>query len=91
MLNVKVVLIVIVGLFFDTPVNASPTSNEFISCKKLAVATLEYCLKDDDNNCWTKSKTSYNLCRKDVIKTHVPDYEKIKLERKVRYEIDRKR
>ena len=79
--NIKVVLIVIVGFFFNTPINASPTSNEFIPCKKLAVTMLKYCLKDNDNNCWTKSKTSYDSCRKDVIQSHVPDHERINVER----------
>ena len=89
--NIKVVLFVIVGLLYGTSIQASPTSNEFVPCKKLAVARLNHCLKEDDNNCWSKSKASYNSCRKNVIKRHAPDHERIKAEKKRMFEIERKK
>ena len=89
MSNIKVIIIVIVGLFFNASINATPTSNEFIPCKKMAVAMLEYCLKDDDGNCWSKSKAHYESCRKDVIQRHIPNYDRIKSEKKIRDELER--
>ncbi|MFT2090620.1 hypothetical protein [Paraglaciecola sp. 2405UD69-4] len=57
------------GMFLGQ-VSASPTSNEFVPCKKLAVAKLKYCLNDDNENCWAKSKASYEACYKNVLASH---------------------
>jgi len=89
--NFRVVLFAIVGLLYGPSIQASPTSNEFVPCKKLAVARLEYCLKDDDLNCWSKSKAGYNSCRKNVIKRHASDHERMKAEKKRMLEIERKK
>jgi len=86
-----IVLFVTVGLLYGPSIQASPTSNEFSPCKKLAVARLQYCLKDDDHNCWSKSKASYNSCRKNVIKRHAPDLERIMAEKKRMLEVERKK
>ncbi|MFT6528605.1 MAG: hypothetical protein ACJAZB_000237 [Psychrosphaera sp.] len=60
----KKVLIFYIGLFSSLSVFASATANEFIPCKKKAVAVLEYCLADDGKQCWKKSKLSFDKCRK---------------------------
>ena len=59
-------------LFANSNLSASPTSNEFIPCKKLAVAVLEHCLDKDKKHCWKKSKTKFQSCRKEVIESHAP-------------------
>jgi len=89
--NIRVVLFVTVGLLYGPSIQASPTANEFVPCKKLAVARLDHCLKEDDNNCWSKSKASYHSCRKNVIKRHTPDLERIMAEKKRMLEIERKK
>lgn len=52
----------------------SPTSNEFDTCRKLAVASIEVCLSErpisSDDTCWVQSKARYDSCVKDVLKTH---------------------
>ena len=63
---------------------ASPTSNEFIPCNKMAVAILEMCLKGNGNDCWADSKRQYKSCRKDVMRSHTKDLERIKAEKKAR-------
>ena len=75
-------------LIFAGHINASPTSNEFVPCKKIAVAKLEYCLMDDDKNCWSESKASYESCRKDVIQQHIPNYDRIKKMKDHRNELE---
>lgn len=70
MTNISVKLIVLIGGMFVGPIGASPTPNEFVPCKKRAVASLEYCLNDGDKNCWSKSKASYESCHKDVMQRH---------------------
>ena len=91
MSKIKVILFFIAGLFFGSFIHASPTSNAFIPCKKLAVATLKYCLKDDDDTCWTKSKANYNSCRKEVLQGYVSDHERVSEKKKLRDKIDRKK
>ncbi|MEO9946559.1 MAG: hypothetical protein ABJH28_13990 [Paraglaciecola sp.] len=70
MTNCNVKLCVLAGGMFVGAISASPTSNEFIPCKKLAVAKLEYCLNGDNNDCWAKSKGSYESCHKAIIEKH---------------------
>ncbi len=60
-------------LFANSNLSASPTSNEFIPCKKLAVTVLEHCLDGNEKECWKKSKTRFKLCRKNVIEDHSRD------------------
>lgn len=79
--NINVVLITTVATFFSVVTNASPTSNEFVPCNKLAVATLQQCLDNDADRCWFKSKTKYKSCRIEVIENHVTDAEKITAEK----------
>jgi hypothetical protein len=63
-------LIFYLGVFSSVSVHASATANEFIPCKKKAVAILEYCLADDGKQCWKKSKLSFDTCHKQVIENH---------------------
>jgi hypothetical protein len=63
-------LIFYIGLFSSVSVYASATANEFIPCKKKAVAILEHCLANDDKQCWNKSKLSFETCHKRVIEKH---------------------
>ena len=70
MLNIKVLLLVFTLLLLSESSNASPTVNEFTRCKGQAVAILEYCLKNDGDNCWAESRAGYDSCRKGVIKSH---------------------
>lgn len=83
MLNMKVLFIVPLSLFVNAPINASPTANEFVPCKKKALAILEYCLNEDEKSCWSKSKAGYESCRTDVIRRHAPDKRRIELEKKL--------
>jgi len=71
--SIKVILIVLVSLFFNTSINASPTSHEFIPCKKLAVAVLESCLESRYKACWSESKEYYDSCYTEVVKMHDPE------------------
>ncbi|MEP2653007.1 MAG: hypothetical protein ABJH06_13550 [Paraglaciecola sp.] len=70
MRHIKVTLFVLIGVMFVGSVSATPTSSEFIPCKKLAVAELEYCLNGANNSCWSKSKVSYESCHKAIIERH---------------------
>ncbi|MFC1588815.1 hypothetical protein ACFL3P_00925 [Pseudomonadota bacterium] len=54
---------------------ASPTSNEFEECHKLASKYLFNCLNENMNSssngkCWIKSRESYKSCHTRVIKRH---------------------
>ena len=79
----KTFLIFYLGVFVSLSVQASATANEFIPCKKKAVAVLEYCLADDDKQCWKKSKLSFDKCRKGVIKNHKRRSDTAKEDKKV--------
>ncbi|MGF1761774.1 hypothetical protein [Aliivibrio kagoshimensis] len=63
-------------LFFLGSVVASPTSNEFEACERLAVFSLQGCLDLEKNvknsQCWQQSKRDYEQCRKRVISRHLP-------------------
>lgn len=80
--------IVLVALLISAPINASPTSNEYIPCQKLAVAALEYCLNDGESECWSKSKADYESCRNDVIQQHVSDHDRIRKEKELREKLE---
>ena len=60
-------------LFVSHYLSASPTANEFVPCKKLAVAVLEHCLDSDEKECWKKSKARFKSCHKNVIESHSRD------------------
>jgi hypothetical protein len=87
--------VTIVSSFLLSFAFASPTSNEFIPCKKIAVSVLEYCLNENSYSandfCWTKSKEHYASCAKKVFQGHVPKEReaKMKAEIKARAEIER--
>jgi len=57
-------------MFFIETALASATSADFIPCQKVAVKELKYCLKNEamnsgisgTDNCWLKSKQSYDAC-----------------------------
>ncbi len=53
---------------------ASPTSNEFEKCRKLAVTLLDYCIQENltrpDATCWQKSQTEFKTCSKKVQLDH---------------------
>ena len=73
-------------LFFNSISFASPTENEFDSCKKHATATLEYCLAEtnhyDNQHCWQDSSSRYRSCVDDVKASHIRNSEKIEAEKK---------
>ncbi len=74
----KIFLIFYLGVFVSLSVQASATDNEFIPCKKKAVAVLEYCLADDGKQCWKKSKLSFDKCRKRIINNHKRRFDTVK-------------
>ncbi|WP_068547741.1 hypothetical protein [Thalassotalea crassostreae] len=74
-------ILALTGLFFSSFTMASPTENEFIPCKKIAVAMLESCLQHDDGNCWVKSETAHNSCRTKVIDSHKVDQNRVNAEK----------
>ncbi|GEM_PF-2008999 len=49
---------------------ASATGHDFDQCDKLAVAYLKSCLAGNEDNCWQRSKTSYQFCRSKVTKRY---------------------
>ncbi len=49
---------------------ASATRHDFDQCDKLAVAYLKSCLAGNEDNCWQRSKTSYQSCRSKVTKKY---------------------
>ncbi|SET71421.1 hypothetical protein [Thalassotalea agarivorans] len=64
------ILVFVLGCFVTSSVLASPTANEFVPCKKLAVKLLEHCLADDEDHCWQRSKNAHDKCVSDVFKSH---------------------
>ncbi len=78
MLKLKILTGLCLSSFFSLTINSSPTSNEFVPCKKLAVALLEMCLKDDGNECWADSKKQYESCIKKVMRSHIADSNRTK-------------
>lgn len=72
---------VLSGLLLSSFTIASPTENEFVPCKKIAVAMLESCLQHDDGNCWDKSEAAYNSCRTKVMDSHKVDHNRAKAEK----------
>lgn len=76
----KKFIIFYLSIFSSLPVQASATANEFQPCKKKAVAVLEYCLVQDEKQCWQKSKLGFEACRKQVIESHNQDLDRKKAE-----------
>lgn len=77
-------------ILFSGQCHASPTANEFIPCDKIAVVSLEHCLRDKGNSCWLDSKTRYETCRKEVFKRHRPDVDRLKEKRAIKAEEERR-
>jgi hypothetical protein len=81
-------------LFFLGSVVASPTSNEFEACERLAVLSLQGCLDHENNvknsQCWQQSKRDYEQCRERVISRHLPpsDNDLKKLEKRKKLEAE---
>jgi hypothetical protein len=63
-------LVLYTSLFVSMTAQGSPTTNEFLPCKKKAVAIQEHCLLKDNNRCGEKSKSSFDACQKRVINNH---------------------
>ncbi|MBW3696005.1 hypothetical protein EK599_09875 [Vibrio sp. T187] len=74
-------LIFIVSIWTFTSA-ASPTSNEFMTCDKMAVATLKSCLENKGSQCWVESQTNYDSCRKEIALKHQPNKQRIQAEAK---------
>lgn len=70
---------------YVTLAGASPTSNEFEICHKMAAATLEMCLNQNQNtvdeNCWDISKRRNATCYAKVNESHAPDRKKMAAEK----------
>lgn len=49
---------------------ASATRHDFEQCDKLAVAYLKSCLAENEDNCWQRSKSSYQSCRSKVTRKY---------------------
>lgn len=77
-------------ILFSGQTYASPTANEFIPCDKVAVVSLEYCLRDKGKSYWLDSKGRYESCRKEVFKRHRPDTERLKEKRAIKAEEERR-
>ena len=77
-------------ILFSGQTYASPTANEFIPCDKVAVVSLEYCLRDKGKSCWLDSKGRYESCRKEVLKRHRPDAERRQEKRAIKAEEERR-
>lgn len=58
--------------------------------KKLAVKILEYCLADNDKNCWENSKKQYDACSYKVIKSHLDDPKRIQAMKEKEAELKKK-
>ena len=68
--------LLIIGLLLISIVQASPTENEFIICKKMSVSLLERCLNKhswySNKSCWINSQKSFDACAKDIVYSHNP-------------------
>ena len=84
MSNLILICVFIVVICVGEYVKASPTSHDFISCQKIAVITLDKCLQDGENSCWSDSKSHYESCRQRVIQSYLPDTERIRAAQKLR-------
>lgn len=63
MLTVLMVLLLVMAGGVARSVVASPTSSDWMPCKKIAVAILESCLeKDMHDDCWTQSEKGFDHC-----------------------------
>lgn len=80
----KRLLSISMATLWATSANASPTSNEFAACDKIAVATLESCLQVSDNQCWKKSQAHYQSCRQKVAQKYSPNKARIQAEKQQR-------
>ena len=64
---------------------ASPTSDEFIPCGKMAVEVLKQCLPENpyyqNDVCWQRSKDAYELCSESVFQDHDLDERQARRER----------
>lgn len=54
---------------------ASPTSNEYARCHRLAAATLEHCLNAQpgahaSDACWTQSRQRQQVCYRELRESH---------------------
>jgi hypothetical protein len=62
--------------------HASATPSDFEPCQKIAVSSLDLCLKAsakntggkvNDNACWQASKKNYDVCIAKVVKSYNPE------------------
>lgn len=69
----NIIAVLVLFSIFALPKNlyASPTSDEFKKCKKLAVIYLQYCLDNNDKDCWKNSEGNYKSCLKKVRRVHL--------------------
>ncbi len=79
----KPILLPLAWLCLASATTASPTDNEFVPCKKIAVRTLDYCLNQNGSECWEKSKSDHDACSKDVIYSHSRDARKYEEEKRL--------
>jgi hypothetical protein len=72
---------------------ASPTSNEYLPCHKMAASMLLNCLDERpgyvNDQCWESSRHQTNVCYAEVKKSHRPDPDMIEAKKKA-MEIRRK-
>jgi len=89
-------LFAIIAALLPLTTLASATENEFEPCKKLAVASLQSCLAQQQalasevSSCWQDSEAAFKRCRQEVIDSHNPDLRKQRMEaeRKARAEAE---
>lgn len=84
MSNLALICVFLVIVSFGESGNASPTSDDFIPCHKVAVIILDKCLQDGGSSCWSDSKASYESCRQRVIKSYLPNTSQKRAEQKLR-------
>lgn len=84
MFKLTLICVLLAVIFLGESVNASPTSDDFIPCQKMAVTILDNCLKEGESSCWSDSKSHYKICRQRVIQSYLPDAERIRAEQKLR-------
>lgn len=63
---------------------ASPTSDDYVPCHRMASLILLECLNNNQNagdHCWNKAKSAHKTCYADVVKSYQKDSDRIKAEK----------
>lgn len=67
---------------------ASPTSDEFLNCHRMASSALLTCLDQrpgyQNGNCWDSARSMNDACYDNVRKEHLPDVGRVEAEKRAK-------